>query len=568
MNEAIKKLLGEAKALWSKWTLVQRLILGGIVLAAIVAVFLLVRVSAEPTMVKLLGTPLKSDDELRLITSRLDSEGIAYQVAEGNQILVKDDRTALRAKGILIREDLIPKGTDPWAIFDVQRWTTTDFERNVNLRRAVIGQVTRQIEALDDVDKATVTVVMPERQLFQEDQEPVTASVILYAKPGSDLVQNRKKIEGVQKILKFAVEGLKDDKIVITDQNGIILNDFTNLADFDSLEKTKREQKIIQELEAKYRAQVLKALQQIYTTDRVRDLNIKIDMDMSKKLVKTQEFFPVTIKPDNPRTPYDDSQIVASVTRSKEESESSWQGTGFNPEGPAGAEGQTAPAYKDLQNMQGKYTEKKTKVNEEINQRSIDEVRSPSIERVTASVNIDGEWKWKYDEKGRVKTTPQGGIDREYVAVDPAELKQAEALIKDAVGYDRDRGDSVTVQNIRFDRAAQFKDEDLSYFRKQQTNQIILYSLVGLAILMVAFIVFRVVSRELERRRRIAEEKRAIEQSMLRENAIRQAEEQNIEVSMSVEERKRLELQEHAINMAKEHPEDVAQLIRTWLREE
>ncbi len=75
-------------------------------------------------------------------------------------------------------------------------------------------------------------------------------------------------------------------------------------------------------------------------------------------------------------------------------------------------------------------------------------------------------------------------------------------------------------------------------------------------------------ARELERRRRIAEEKRAIEQSMLRENAIRQAEEQNIEVSMSVEERKRLELQEHAINMAKEHPEDVAQLIRTWLREE
>jgi hypothetical protein len=64
----------------------------------------------------------------------------------------------------------------------------------------------------------------------------------------------------------------------------------------------------------------------------------------------------------------------------------------------------------------------------------------------------------------------------------------------------------------------------------------------------------------------LAEEKRALEAQMLRENAIRQAEEQSIEVSMSVEERKRLELQEHAINMAKEHPEDVAQLIRTWLR--
>ncbi|MBL8965452.1 MAG: flagellar M-ring protein FliF, partial [Spirochaetaceae bacterium] len=121
---------------------------------------------------------------------------------------------------------------------------------------------------------------------------------------------------------------------------------------------------------------------------------------------------------------------------------------------------------------------------------------------------------------------------------------------------------------IRFDRSAQFLEEDAAYRRKQQMNQIILFSLIGLAVLMIGFIVFRIVSRELERRRRILEEKRALEQQMLRENAIRQAEEQNIEVSMSVEERKRLELQEHAINMAKEHPEDVAQLIRTWIREE
>jgi flagellar M-ring protein FliF len=55
---------------------------------------------------------------------------------------------------------------------------------------------------------------------------------------------------------------------------------------------------------------------------------------------------------------------------------------------------------------------------------------------------------------------------------------------------------------------------------------------------------------------------------MKRDSALRQAEEEGVEVSMSVEERKRLELQENAINMAKEHPEDVAQLIRTWLLEE
>jgi flagellar M-ring protein FliF len=248
MNEFFKRLFDQAKALWAKWTPIQKLILAGVVLAAVIAVVVLVRVSAAPTMVKLLGTPIKTEDELRLITSKLDTENIPYTVGENNQLYVKDQKVALRAKGILIRDDLIPKGTDPWAIFDVQKWTTTDFERNVNLRRAIIGQVTQQIEALDDVDKAAVTLVMPDKELFQADQKPVTASVILFPKPGSDLAQNRKKVEGVQKILKFAVQGLGDENIVITDSNGIILNDFANLADFDRIQQTKSEQKLIQDL--------------------------------------------------------------------------------------------------------------------------------------------------------------------------------------------------------------------------------------------------------------------------------------------------------------------------------
>ncbi|NLJ46659.1 MAG: flagellar M-ring protein FliF [Treponema sp.] len=568
MNEWMKKFFGQLKALWSKWTLLQKLILAGIVLAAIAGTVLLFRVSSAPTMVRLISTPIKTDDELRLITSRLDEERIPFEVGEGNVLYVKDEKTRAQANAILLREDLIPKGTDPWSVFAIDRFTVTDFERNVNLRRAVVQEVRRHIESLGDVDKANVVIEIPEKELFAKDQNPVTASVILYPKPGSDITTNRKKLEGVQKIIQFAVGGLAPENIVITDQNGVVLNDFSSMADFDRLERTKREQQLIQRLETQYRAAVLRALQQIYTEDRVRDLNIKIDMDMSKKSVKTEEFFPFTIRPDNPTTPYDDSEVVPSVTRSTSETRYDYQGTGFNPEGPAGAEGQTAPAYKDLQNMVGKATQTQTLRNEEINKRNIDEDRSPSIDRVTISVNIDGTWTRKIDEKGRPVIKPDGGIEREYEPVPPAELKAAEALIQNAVGYNRARGDSVTVQNIRFDRTAQFRAEDEEFLRRQQVSQIILFSLIGLAVLMVSFIVFRLVSRELERRRRLAEEKRALEAQMLRENAIRQAEEQSIEVSMSVEERKRLELQEHAINMAKEHPEDVAQLIRTWLREE
>jgi flagellar M-ring protein FliF len=72
----------------------------------------------------------------------------------------------------------------------------------------------------------------------------------------------------------------------------------------------------------------------------------------------------------------------------------------------------------------------------------------------------------------------------------------------------------------------------------------------------------------MERRRRLAEDERARREQAIRESAIAQAEEEGVDVSISVEERARLELQETVSNMAKEHPEDVAQLIRTWLLEE
>lgn len=568
MQEWLKKFLEQITALWAKWTLVQKLILAGIVVAAIAGVVALFAVSSAPTMVPVIDAPIRDEAARDKIVTRINQENVKATVSATGVVMVSDDKTAKRMRSILIREDLIPSGTDPWALFDRERWTITDFERNVNLRRSITQMVTDHIKALDDVDDANVTIVMPEPQLFQADQKPVTASVIITPRPGSDITTNRKKVEGIQKILKFAVEGLTDDNIVITDQNGIILNDFAGMKDLDRLEISKREQRLIQSLEAQYRASVLRALQQIYTPDRVRDLNLKIEMDMSKKNIQTEEFFPVTLKPDNPNTPYDDSQIVPSVTRSKSTSTTKWEGTGFNPQGPAGVEGQTPPALKDMSNLYGKVEQQTLTQNEEINKRNTQEDKSPSIDRITVSVNIDGRWKIKYNAKGQPEIGPDNSIQREYIPIPDDELKKAQALVQDAIGFNKNRGDSVTVQNIQFDRTKQFSDEDSAFLRQKQFQTSLMYFLAGLAVLLIAFIIFRLVSRELERRRRLREEELSRQHQMMRESALRQAEEEGVEVSMSVEERKRMELQESAINMAKEHPEDVAQLIRTWLLEE
>jgi flagellar M-ring protein FliF len=408
-------------------------------------------------------------------------------------------------RAILIREDLIPSGTDPWAIFDRERWTITDFERNINFRRAQERLITDHIRAIDGVDDANVRVVWPEDKLFVTDQKPVSASVILTPRPGSDITANRKKVEGIQKLLQYAIEGLLPEHIVITDINGLQLNDFEGMAGFDRQSLIERENKFILSMETKYGAKVLSLLQTTYSRDRVRDLSVKIDMDMSKKTIAEIEPRPIIMKPQTPGLAYDDSIRLESITIAESTSQTNWEGTGFNPEGPSGTEPNVMPAFRDMSNLYGKMTQTTTTHNEEIAKREIQEERSPQIDRLTVSVNIDGKWQWKYDEKRNPVIGPNGSIEREYTPVPDEELRAAEALIRNALGYNSGRGDSVTVTNIPFDRTEEFKLEDAAYFRKKQIQMTIIVFISGLTLLLFGLILFRMISREMERRRRLAE---------------------------------------------------------------
>lgn len=569
MNEWLRQLLNQIKTLWGKWSLTQKIILLSIVGVAVLAVILIVVFSSAPTMVTLIGAKITDENNLARIVTVLDEEGVTYKVSPENMIYVEDAPTARRIRAILIREDLIPPKTDPWAIFDVERWTLTDFERDVNLQRAITRNLEQHILALDDVDAASVTLVVPRHELFEEDQNPVTASVIITPKPGSDIMENRKKIEGIVSIIKFAVAGLQDENIVITDQNGLRLNDFVGLEDVDRIEIARREIRTKKELEQQYKAEILKSLRVIFSFDRVEIVKLDIDLDMSKRTVSTEEHFPVTMKKDNPRTPFDETEVMPSITLSKEVTEEHFEGTGFNPEGPPGQEGQTPPAYKDLSNLVGKYDQSTLIQNEVVNKKSTYEEKSPwSIDRITTGVAIDGAWLRVYNENGQLELNPDGSIKREYTPVSDEDLRKAEALIKDSIGYDRDRGDSVTVEHISFDRSVQFAAEDEEFRLQRQLRTTIISVIIGIGAIIFAAILYRLIAKELERRRRLREEELARQHQAMREAALRSAEEEGAEVELSVEERARMEMQENAINMAREHPEDVAQLIRTWLLEE
>jgi len=568
MKEWLQKLREQLTGLWSKWTTVQKVLFVAIVGAAAIGLVTLITVSAAPARVPVLTRPVEEPEQLDRITQRLDAESIPFTVGPDDVIYAEDQQTARRARAVLVREDLIPERTDPWEIFDVERWTDTDFERDVNFRRALTQSVEQHISALRDVDWARVNLAIPDDALFTEEQDPVTASVIISPRPGSDLREDRRRIEGIERLVMLAVDGLERDNITINDPSGVVLNEFDRLTAFDEVDLRRRELELERNLERQYIQTIRSALSGVWGEDRVRVANIDVDLDHGKYDREIEEFSPIEIRPDDPRTPFDDSEHVLNIPRSTRDFIEEFEGTGFNPEGPPGQEGQTPPEYLDRAGVVGRYSRSEQEQNFELNRTVTTEKGAPRVARISVGVALDGRWQREYDEEGRLVRQPDGSISREYIPVSEDELERAEELVQAAVGYQEERGDSVRVQHIQFDRTAQFEREDEEFRRREQIQQIVLYSLLGVASLLVIFIIFRLVSRELERRRRQREEELARQHQAMREAALRSAEEEGTEVEMSVEERARMEMQESAVNMAREQPEEVAQLIRTWLSEE
>ena len=594
MNDWLKNTVAKLKSLWASWKPIQKVIAAGILVAVIVVLVVVFRGSSKPTTVQLFRTPITDEAKRDEIVTRLEQKNIDYTLNETTGIFtVPDERTARRVRADLTVEGILASSYNVWDVeLNVRDWTTTDFERNERQLQRVNNQVEQMLKSLDFVADATVIINQKSDGLFTSQSRPAQASIRLRF---NGETPERRKIKAIQDLVISAVPGLLEENVTILDNNGIHLNDFEGMAELDAVEVVKKQQEYRMQLEAKLAAKAQNMLQSNFTTDRVRSVAVSVEMDMSKVTSEKTEYTPFVRTPDNPDTPYSELETVDGVPISEQSVTKKWTGTGYNPEGPAGVEGQNPPVYSDMSNVIGESKEEGTTRNYVYNTEKKNIEKAPSIDRITASANIDGYWekeldggnnpvfvteknfdslKTKYEEKyPKVEDNDNirfrlGHIVRVYKPVSDSVRDQAASIVRDAIGYNRSRGDSVTITSWPIPREDDWNLEDEAIIKAQQTRKTIMLVLIGVVIILIAFIVFRMISRELERRRRLREEELLRQQQAAREKALWEAKQDGMEVTMSVEERKRAELQENAIAMAKEHPEDVAMLIRTWMMEE
>jgi len=568
MGDFFKKIGEFFSSNLSKLNQTQKIIIFSVIGVIVIALIIIIAFSSKPDKTLLFQKPLTPEDYAK-VTKALQDLNADFSTKEDKYIIVKDQKTAQTLRMKLGQQGIIPNNVTGWELFDTQKWTTTDFERDVNLKRAIKGEIERQLKLLDGVEECYLNIAWPKESLFSNTAQEITASLTIIPKPYSNILENRKQIEGIKKLVAFGIPGLKEENVVITDPSGNIVSDFSSQDNTAYLEIVKQQLQIKERERVKIEQRIRDQLQKIIGKNKI-DIQLDIDIRFDQVQSEANKIIPVVIKPDNPNTPYDDSVIVPNVTISEQTIQKEYKGPQTIPEGPPGTEPNVPPGYKELLPSSVVVNENQQTKNYEVSTEKVVSSMTPyQINKVSCSVMVDGIWEVEVDSKGNlVVDKTKLGYKRKYTPLSDDELKKIEEVVKGAIGYDKARGDIVTVQNIPFNHEAEFAAEDAIIKRKDLLRKALITSFASILVFLLIIVLYRVISAEVQRRKKLKEEELLRKQQELREKALRAAEKEGIEVELSMEEKARLEMQENAINVAREHPEEVAKLIRTWLAED
>lgn len=398
--------LGRVTGFWEGLTGPSRRLLVAAVVIFIVGILALMRLSGQESFATL-ATPASATDAAA-ITAQLDELGIRYKLGEGGTTVQVPSSQLDQARIDLAASNVLDGGgTVGFEIFDKSSLGATDFTNQVNLLRAREGELSRMIGRLDSVQSATVKIGMPEEELFTEDQQPVTAAVVLAMHPGASLEPGQ--VKGITKLVAMAVPGMQVSDVTITDSQGNILEG----ADADVSGASAAQQRL--ELESRYERGVqgrLDAMLAAVLGPGKAVTQVRAQLDLDKVTTDTETF--------------DDETIPLETETSEETLTSEGAGAGAA----AGTTANTPPGTTFPATTFGGGTTDYSKTSE-ATRNGVDRVRE------------------------QIERTP-GAVTKQTVAVQVSDAVPAEVIaglegtIASAVGFDEGRGDAITVTAVPF----------------------------------------------------------------------------------------------------------------------
>ena len=389
------------------------------IIVFLISFFIYVAVQMSGSEYAVLYTDLDLEDAKQIV-AKLESSNIKYKLSKNGTEIMVPEEAVNRMRIETADLALSSKGANVgYEVFDhTDALGSTSFVQNVNLLRALEGELARTIRSVDNIKSARVHLVMPKREIFSREEQTPTASVVIKTKNGSLSPQS---IQSIQKLVAAAVPKLDMKNISIVDSNGNLLTEFSE--EQNEVIKKSNNETMRLEQERKITQKVQHLLEKSLGAGKAQaQVNIEMDFD---EVVTNEEIY-------DPN-----SQVVRSQATISEEGSSN-QGMSQ----PVTVAQNIPNGDNSLQSSGGGY-DSMSKTEETINYEISKIVRNKikntgTIHRLTAAVSVDG--TYKRDENGKLIYIPRS----------QEEMEQITALVKSAVGYDANRGDMVEVENLQF----------------------------------------------------------------------------------------------------------------------
>jgi flagellar M-ring protein FliF len=398
---------------WSKLAPKTRIALLGGGAAVLALALVLWAGGSEPSWALLYGN-IGADDAGRIVEKLRDLH-VPYKI-EGESAIWVPEEQVHETRLNLASEGLPSGGGVGFEIFDEQRFGESEFSEQVKYHRALEGELGRTISHLTGVERARVHLVLPNRSLFTSTETPASASVALEVRPGRRLRDDQ--VRGIVHLVASSVRGLDAEHVTVVDGEGRSLSggggsheevSSNALAFRTELERTK--ERAIQEL-----------------LDRTLGAGtsvVRVAADVSfAREERTEE-------------QYDPTKVVP---RSYQLTEERTGGDGATTAGVPGAAsnlpGGEAPTNATVAN--GGLVRRSETRNFEVSKivrRAVEPVGR--VEKLQVAVVVDG----RYAGKGRA---------RRFVPRSADELTRLQAIVESAAGLQRERGDRLTVECVRF----------------------------------------------------------------------------------------------------------------------
>lgn len=411
-----------------------------------------------------------ADRDAGAVVQALQQMNVPYKFSEGGGIIyvpsdkVHDVRLRLASQGL-------PRGgVVGFELLENQKFGLTQFQEQVNYQRALEGELSRSVQSLSAVESARVHLAIPKPSVFLREQQKPSASVLLTLYPGRTL--SREQIAGITHLVSSSVPDLPVTAVSVIDQHGNLLSADLNRKSYGELDEQQLAYR--HQLEASYIKRIVDILEPVVGPGNVR-AQVTADIDFSESEA-TDEIYRPNQNPGE--AAIRSQQTQESVTGPQQQPQQTAAAGGVpgalsNQPAPAATAPITNPPETQAEAQANVSTHRESVTNYEVD-RTVRHTRTPtgSIKRLSAAVVVN--YRRVVDQAAAANADSAEAEAVPAVRFEPLaadELAKIEALVREAMGYNASRGDSLNVANVPFtvpDTPASAPDKEPPYWKQPQ----------------------------------------------------------------------------------------------------